>query len=291
MKKQLKLGLPKGSLQESTLDLLNRAGWQFTMSARAYKPYCDDTEIEALLIRAQEISLYVEQGVLDAGITGWDWVLENNSDVVTVRELVYAKQLMRPVRWVLAVPVESDIKRVKDLEGRRIGTEVVNLTKRYLQEKNVRAHVEFSWGATEIKPGLLVDAIVEVTETGESLRVNNLRIVDTVLESTTRLIANQKALDDPFKREKIENLARLLQSAIDAKGRVGLKMNVTNDGLAGLVKILPAMKAPTVSRLHDGLGAAVEVIVEERTVRDIIPQLISAGATDIIEYPLNKVIP
>ncbi len=291
MKNKLKLGLPKGSLQEATFQLLKRAGWRFTVSSRAYKPYCDDPEIEALLIRAQEMSLYVEQGIFDAGLTGLDWIVENDSDVVDICELVYAKSYMRPVRWVLAVPEDSDIQDVRDLEGKRISTEVVNITKNYLKEKGVKAEVEFSWGATEVKPGLLVDAIVEVTETGTSLRANKLRIVETILESSTRLIASKEAYEDPWKRQKIDNIARLLQSSIYAASRVGLKMNVTDESLPKVLKILPAMKTPTVSRLYNGSGAALEVIVEEKIVRDIIPALVKAGATDIIEYPLNKVIP
>ncbi len=290
MKNKLKLGLPKGSLQETTFNLLKKAGWNFTVSQRAYKPYCDDTEIEALLIRAQEMSTYVEQGVFDAGITGKDWIEENCSDVVEVCELVYAKSYMRPVRWVLAVPEESDIQSVKDLEGKRISTEVVNITKNYLTANGVNAQVEFSWGATEVKPGILVDAIVEVTETGSSLRANNLRIVETVMESSTRLIANKDAFADPWKRKKIENIARLLQSSIMATARVGLKMNVADEKINDLLGILPAMKKPTVSPLTNGSGSAVEIIVEEKTVRDFIPLLIENGATDIIEYALNKVI-
>ena len=290
MGKRLKIGLPKGSLQDTTLSLLEKAGWRFSLSGRTYKPYSNDPDLEALLIRAQEISLYVEQGILDAGITGWDWVVENNSDVVTVSELVYAKHSMKPVRWVLAVPESSDIRDVKDLKGCHISTEVVNITRRYLKEKNVEAAVEFSWGATEIKPGLLVDAIVEVTETGNSLKANKLRIIDTVMKSTTRLIANRDSYTDPLKKQKIKNLARLIRGAIDATDRVGLKMNVTNENLSELISVLPAMKTPTISQLYNGSGAAVEVIVKEETVRDIIPKLIEAGATDIIEYPLNKVI-
>ncbi|MFC1619981.1 ATP phosphoribosyltransferase [Candidatus Neomarinimicrobiota bacterium] len=291
MSKVLKLALPKGSLQESTLSILRKAGWDVLVSSRTYTPYCDDHELELLLIRAQEIARYVEQGIFDAGITGKDWIMENNAQVEEVCELVYAKASLRPVRWVLAVPDESPIRSVKDLEGRHISTEVVNLTNSYLKEHGVRANVEFSWGATEAKPRLLADAIVEVTETGSSLRANNLRIVDTILESTTRLIANKEAWDDPWKRQKIENIARLMQSGIMATGRVGLKMNVTDEKLAQLMAILPAMKTPTVSQLYNGSGAAIEVIVEEETVRKLIPDLIAAGATDIIEYPLNKVIP
>ena len=291
MPKILKMGLPKGSLQESTLSIFKKAGWNFIISSRTYNPYCDDPELEAMFIRAQEIARYVEQGIFDAGITGWDWVLENGADVVEVCELVYAKASMRPVRWVLAVPEESSIQSVADLEGKHISTEVVNLTRRYLEEHNVTAEVEFSWGATEAKARLLSDAIVEVTETGSSLRANKLRIVDTILESTTRLIANRRAFEDPWKRRKIENMALLLQSGIMATSRVGLKMNVTNENLEKVMAVLPAMKTPTVSQLYNGSGAAIEVIVEETTVREIIPRLIKAGASDIIEYPLNKVIP
>ena len=291
MPETLKMGLPKGSLQESTLSIFKKAGWNFIISSRTYNPYCDDPELEAMFIRAQEIARYVEQGIFDAGITGWDWILENGADVVEVCELVYAKASMRPVRWVLAVPEESPIQSVADLEGKHISTEVVNLTRRYLEEHNVTAEVEFSWGATEAKARLLSDAIVEVTETGSSLRANKLRIVDTILESTTRLIANRRAFEDPWKRRKIENMALLLQSGIMATSRVGLKMNVTNENLEKVMAVLPAMKTPTVSQLYNGSGAAIEVIVEKTTVREIIPSLIKAGASDIIEYPLNKVIP
>ena len=267
----LKLGLPKGSLQESTLAIFKKAGWNFIVSSRTYTPYCDDTELDALLIRAQEIARYVEQGIFDAGITGKDWILENGADVEEVCELVYAKASLRPVRWVLAVPEESPVQSVTDLEGRHISTEVVNITRQYLARHGVNAEVEFSWGATEAKPRLLSDAIVEVTETGSSLRANKLRIVDTVLKSTTRFIANHKAYQDSWKRQKIDNLALLLQSGIMATGHVGLKMNVSSEKLDQVMAMLPAMKTPTVSQL--------------------IPNLIQAGATDIIEYPLNKVIP
>ena len=289
MNNTLKLGLPKGSLQDTTLTLMQKAGWNFTVSSRAYKPYCDDNEIEALLIRAQEMSLYVEDGVFDAGITGKDWINENGSDVIEVCELVYAKSYMRPVRWVLAVPNDSEIKCVKDLEGKRISTEVVNITREYLKANNVNASVDFSWGATEVKAGILVDAIVEVTETGSSLKANNLRVIETVMESSTRLIANKKAYDDPWKKKKIDNIAHLLQSSIQATSRVGLKMNVSNEYLEELIEILPAMKTHTISSLINGSGSAVEIIVEEKLVRDIIPLLLQNGATDIIEYPLNKV--
>ena len=290
MNKTLKVGLPKGSLQETTLKLLKKAGWNFNLSSRALKPYCDDNELEAWLIRAQEMSVYVEQGVFDMGITGKDWIEENDSNVVEVCELIYAKSYMRPVRWVLAVPEKSNIQSVKDLEGKRISTEVVSITKKYLEKNNVNAYVEFSWGATEVKPGILVDAIVEVTETGSSLKANNLRIVDTIMESSTRLVANKEAYKDPWKKKKIENIALLLQSSINATARVGLKMNVSFENLDSLVSVLPAMKKPTISQLINGSGSAVEIIVEEKIVRDFIPLLIENGATDIIEYPLNKVI-
>ena len=290
MNKTLKVGLPKGSLQETTLKLLKKAGWNFNLSSRALKPYCDDNELEAWLIRAQEMSVYVEQGVFDMGITGKDWIEENDSNVVEVCELIYAKSYMRPVRWVLAVPEKSNIQSVKDLEGKRISTEVVNITKKYLEKNNVNAYVEFSWGATEVKPGILVDAIVEVTETGSSLKANNLRIADTIMESSTRLVANKEAYKDPWKKKKIENIALLLQSSINATARVGLKMNVSFENLDSLVSVLPAMKKPTISQLINGSGSAVEIIVEEKIVRDFIPLLIENGATDIIEYPLNKVI-
>ena len=265
MNKTLKVGLPKGSLQETTLKLLKKAGWNFNLSSRAYKPYCDDNELEAWLIRAQEMSVYVEQGVFDMGITGKDWIEENDSNVVEVCELIYAKSYMRPVRWVLAVPEKSNIQSVKDLEGKRISTEVVNITKKYLEKNNVNAYVEFSWGATEVKPGIL-------------------------MESSTRLVANEEAYKDPWKKKKIENIALLLQSSINATARVGLKMNVSFENLDSLVSVLPAMKKPTISQLINGSGSAVEIIVEEKIVRDFIPLLIENGATDIIEYPLNKVI-
>ena len=290
MRKILNLGLPKGSLQETTFALLKKAGWDFSLSQRAYKPYCDDKEIETLLIRAQEMSIYVEQGIFDAGITGKDWIEENSSDVIEVCELVYAKSYMRPVKWVLAVPENSDIQSVKDLIGKRISTEVVNITQKYLAKNNVTAQVDFSWGATEVKAGILVDAIVEVTETGSSLQANNLRVVDTVMESSTRLIANRNSLENPWKQKKIENIARLLQSSILATAKVGLKMNVNDNKLQDLLAILPSLKKPTISPLSNGAGSALEIIVEEKTVRDFIPLLLETGATDIIEYPLNKVI-
>lgn len=286
----LKLGLPKGSLQESTLALFKKAGFCFATSSRSYTVASDDPEIEAVLIRAQEMARYVEQGLFDAGLTGYDWVCENNADVVEVSELIYAKQSMKPVRWVLAVPEESSIHSPKDLQGKRIATEVVQLTRRYLEQHSVEAEVEFSWGATEIKAPAFVDAIVEVTETGSSLRANKLRIVDTVLESTTRLIANKQSWEDGIKREKLENIAMLLQAAISAEGKVGLKMNVQRAQLDDIISQLPALTSPTIAHLADTAWVALEVIADERSVRAMIPQLRRAGARGIIEYPLNKLI-
>jgi ATP phosphoribosyltransferase len=287
----LKIGLPKGSLQEATLKYLSKAGFNFNISSRSYFPSVDDDEIEAILIRAQEIARYVHDGVFDAGLTGIDWVRETRSDVVEVSDLMYAKATLRPVRWVLAVPNDSPIQNVSDLQGKRIATEVVNLTRDYLASKNVEADVEFSWGATEVKTPNLVDAIVEATETGSSLRANNLRIVDTVIASTTRLIANKQSWQDPWKKTKIEKIALLLQGALAAETRVGLKMNVPKDKIDRIVKMLPSMKNPTISQLYESGWVAVEIIVEEKIVRDLIPRLKEAGACDIIEYPLNKVIP
>lgn len=285
------LGLPKGSLQEATFLMMKKAGYNVQAGSRSYMPSIDDPEIKARLIRAQEISRYVESGMLDAGITGHDWIKENQSDVVEVAELIYAKQGLRPVRWVLAVPNDSTIKSVQDLAGKRIATEAVGLTKSYLAKHGVTAEVEFSWGATEVKAPELVDAIVEITETGSSLRANNLRIVETVLESTTRFIANKSAWADAKKRRKIEQIALLLRGALLAETRVLLKMNVREETLAKVVKILPAMHAPTVNRLSSDGWSAVESVVEERVVRDIIPLLKEAGAEDIIELGLNKVVP
>lgn len=286
----LVLGLPKGSLQEATFAMLQKAGYSVRVGSRSYLPSIDDPELDARLIRAQEVSRYVELGMLDAGITGYDWICENGSDVVEVAELVYAKQGLRPVRWVLAVPNNSPIQSAKDLEGKRIATEAVGMTKRYLEKHGVKAEVEFSWGATEVKAPELVDAIVELTETGSSLRANNLRIVDVVLESTTRLIANRKAWDVPAKRRKIEQLALLLQGAILAETRVLLKMNVGSDKVKAVVALLPSLHAPTVSPLGNDGWCAIESVVEERVVRDLMPGLRAAGASGIIELPLNKVI-
>jgi len=286
----LRLGLPKGSLQESTFELFRLAGFRFRVSARSYFPVCDDNEIEAILVRAQEMAKYVEKNVLDAGLTGLDWIIESGADVVEVCELVYAKSSFSPVKWVLAVPNDSPIQSVYDLNGKRIATEAVNLTKRYLEKKGVKAEVEFSWGATEVKAPRLVDAIVELTETGSSLRANNLRIIDTVLESTTRFIANKESYMDKKKKRKIDNIALLLQGAIRAKEKVGLKFNIRRDKVEEIKKFVPAMKEPTISPLLDKDWVALEVIVDEKVVREIIPQLKDYGATDIIEYPLNKVI-
>jgi ATP phosphoribosyltransferase len=290
MKPLIKLGLPKGSLQDSTFQMFRRAGFAFSVAGRSYYVNSDDPEIEAVLIRAQEMSRYVEEGLFDVGLTGLDWIKENGSDVHEVCELVYSKVSMRPVRWVLAVPESSPIKKIKDLQGKRIATEVVQLTTRWLKKHGVKAKVEFSWGATEIKAPQFVDAIVEVTETGSSLRANKLRIVETVLESTTRLIANKGAWKNKAKREKIESMALLLQSAIAAEGKVGLKMNVPVDSLKAILKTLPSLTSPTVSHLSDQKWAAIEIIADESEVKRLIPLLRKAGARGIIEYPLNKVI-
>ncbi len=286
----IKLGLPKGSLQKSTLELFRKAGYNFSVSERSYFPSIDDPDLEAMLIRAQEMARYVQDGVFDCGLTGHDWVIENNADVVEVADLVYAKCSMRPVRWVLAAPEGSNINSAKDLQGRKIATEVVNIARRYLEANGVQANVEFSWGATEAKVPVLADAIIEVTETGSSLRANKLKIVDIVLESTTRLIANKASWKNPAKREKIENIAMMLKGAIDAEGKVGIKFNVPRKGLEAVMKILPAMKNPTVNALHDPDWVAVEVVIDENVVRKIIPELKKLGGRDIIEYPLNKVI-
>ena len=284
------LGLPKGSLQDATFNMMRKAGFNLSVGSRSYIPSCDDPDLLCRLIRAQEISRYVELGVLDAGITGYDWIYENHSDVVEVAELLYAKQGLRPVRWVVAVPNDSPIQSVKDLQGRRIATEAVGLTRRYLEKHGVDADVEFSWGATEVKAPELVDAIVELTETGSSLRANNLRIVDTVLTSTTRLICSHKAWADPAKRAKIENLALLLAGALAAETRVLLKMNVPAQALGDVIALLPALHAPTVNSLNAEGWHAVETVVEECRVRGLIPALRGAGAQGIIELPINKII-
>lgn len=286
----LKLGIPKGSLQESTFRLFKKAGYSMSVSSRSYYPTMDDPELEGMLIRAQEMARYVEKGVLDAGLTGRDWVMEQGADVAEVSELKYAKAGLRPVKWVLAVPNDSPIKKVEQLHGKTIATELVEYTKRYLKERGVKANVEFSWGATEVKPPVLADAIVELTETGSSLKANNLRIVDTLLESNTLLIANQKAFKDPWKKKKIQNISLLLQGAIAAEEKVGLKLNVPAKALKKVLQTLPALHTPTVSSLSDEGWHSVEVIVDEKIVRDIIPSLKDAGASGIVEYPLNKVI-
>ncbi len=290
-KNKLKLGLPKGSLQESTFDLFKKAGFTISAKDRSYYPRVDDDELSIVLLRAQEMSRYVEDGVLDAGITGQDWITENDSDVQTICTLCYSKATARPVSWVLAVPEKSDINCVKDLQGKRIATELVNATKRYLKENGVEAEVEFSWGATEVKAPQLVDAIIEVTETGSSLRANNLRIVETLFESRTTFIANHTAWKDDWKRDKLERISLLLQGAIEANSKVGLKMNVRVEHLDNILKVLPSgLTNPTVSHLHQEGWRALEIIVEESIVREIIPKLKEAGAEGIIEYPLNKVI-
>ncbi len=289
--KQLRLGIPKGSLQEATLQLFARAGWRIAVNARSYFPSVDDDEINCMMVRAQEMARYVESGALDAGITGKDWILETGADVVECAELVYAKQRLARVRWVLAVPEESPIRSVADLEGKIIATEVVQLTQKYLARHGVRARVEFSWGATEVKVPQLADAIVEVTETGASLRANHLRIVDTVLESATTFIANRAAMQDQWKREKISNLVLLLQGAIAAYNKVGLMLNVRREHLPGVLAVLPALKNPTVSALSNPEWVAVNTIVDEEIVRQIIPRLKAAQAQGIVEYPLNKIVP
>ncbi len=287
---EVKLGVPKGSLQESTFKIMRKAGFNISVGSRSYFPTIDDKEISVILLRAQEMSRYIADGVLDFGLTGKDWILENDSDVVEVMDLVYGKQGRKPVRWVLAVPNDSDIQSVKDLQGKRIATEVVNLTRRYLEKHGVSAEIEFSWGATEVKTPSLVDAIVELTETGSSLKANNLRIVETIAESTTKLIANKDTWKDSWKKKKIENFALLLNSALTAETKVVLKMNVEKKNLDKIIDVLPALKQPTISHLTNPDWHAVETVVDEFVVREIIPKLKDAGAEGIIEFPLNKVI-
>ncbi len=286
----LRFGLPKGSLQEATIQKMAKAGFNIQVSSRSYIPYVDDEELEVRLIRAQEISRYVEHGYLDCGITGHDWIVENGSKVHEVGEFLFSKATRQPARWVLAVPENSPIKSVKDLAGKRIATEVVHLTKQFLRKHGVKAEVEFSWGATEVKAHELVDAIVELTETGSSLRANKLRIVETLLASTPRLIANRGAWKDAWKRRKVEQLALLLQGALEAEAKVGLKMNLAEANLPKLLANLPALRNPTISHLSLPGWVAVETIIDERVVRELIPQLKAAGAEGIIEYPLNKVV-
>lgn len=289
-KKVLKLGLPKGSLQESTIALFKKAGFHVALSSRSYKPSIDDPELEGIMIRAQEIARYVEAGVIDAGLTGWDWILENNAKVKDVADLVYAKSSAGIVRWVLAAPEDSKITKPSDLNGKRVSTELVKVTKRYFKQHNVKCDVEFSWGATEVKVPDLADAIVDVTETGNSLRAHKLRIVDTVLETNTKFIANHDSWKDPWKKQKMKDLVLLLKGALEAETKVGLKMNLPSNKLEEVVAQLPSMKNPTVSHLSDGKWLAIEVVVDEKVVREIVPRLKHAGACDIIEYRLNKVI-
>jgi ATP phosphoribosyltransferase len=287
---KLKLGIPKGSLENATIDLFRRAGFSITTSSRSYFPAIDDPEIECMLIRAQEMARYVEDGVLDAGLTGRDWVAETGAQVQTIADLIYAKQSFGKVRWVLAVPEASPFQGVKDLEGKIIATELVAVTRGYLDKHGVKAKVEFSWGATEVKPPVLADAIVEVTETGSSLRANNLRIIDTVLESNTQLIANADSWRDPWKKRKLEDMRMLLEGAINALGKVGLMLNVHTGSLQAVLTVLPALKKPTVSHLSDENWLAVNTILDESDVRSIIPRLKKAGAEGIVEYPLNKIV-
>lgn len=287
---KLKLGIPKGSLENATIDLFRRAGFTITTSSRSYFPAIDDPEIECMMIRAQEMARYVEDGVLDAGLTGRDWVEETGAHVENVADLIYAKQSFGKVRWVLAAPEGSPFQSVQDLEGKIIATELVAVTRRYLEKHGVKAKVEFSWGATEVKPPVLADAIVEVTETGSSLRANKLRIMDTVLESNTQLIANLDSWADAAKRRKLEDIRMLLQGAIAALGKVGLMLNVSKGNLAAVLSVLPALKKPTISHLSDEEWLAVNTILDESTVRTIIPRLKEAGAEGIVEYPLNKIV-
>lgn len=289
-KQILRLGLPKGSLQEATIEKMAKAGYNIKVSSRSYAPYVDDEELEIRLIRAQEISRYVDHGYLDCGITGYDWIQENGSNVHEIGEFLFSKATRQAARWVLAVPEKSPIRTAKDLEGKRIATEVVNLTRKYLAKHGVNAEIEFSWGATEFKAQELVDAIVELTETGSSLRANNLRIVDTLLTSTPRLIANHLSWANAWKRQKIETLAMLLKGALEAETKVGVKMNVSQENLSKLLQSLPALRNPTVSSLSRSDWVAVETIIDEKVVRELIPRLKAAGAEGIIEYPLNKVV-
>ncbi len=288
---KLRLGLPKGSLQESTFQLFKRAGYNISVRSRSYFPTIDDPELEVVLMRAQEIPRYVSEGVLDAGLSGLDWIMENRADVVEVADLAYSKQTSNPIRLVIAVAQDSDIQSVQDLQGKRIATELVEVTRRYLEENGVKATVEYSYGATEVKVPQLVDAIADLTETGSSLRANKLRVIATVLESTTRLHANQNSWEDPWKREKLQNMAVLLQGALRADSKAGLKMNLHKDMLDQVLSVLPSMKHPTVSQLVDSDWMALEVVLDEKQARELIPELKRSGAQDIIEYPLNKVIP
>ncbi len=295
MKNQITIGLPKGSLQEATLDLMRRAGFAFTVSSRSYYPTCDDDEIKSILFRAQEIAKYTERGILDAGLTGHDWVLESGADVVEVGDLVYSKATARKSKWVIAVPESSDIETIADLDGKRVATELVHVVGKYLADHGVNAEVEYSWGATEVKVPDIVDAIADITETGSSIRANKLRVIGTIMETNTKLVANRESMKDEWKRQKIENMMMLLEGALEAEGRVGLKLNVPDDKLKAVIATLPDDKKPTVSALHDHDGeklpwSALEVVLPEHTVRMLIPALKRAGGQDIIEYPLNKII-
>ncbi len=290
MSQKLRLGIPKGSLQDATIALFERAGWRIFANGRSYFPGIDDPEIECMLIRAQEMARYVNHGALDAGLTGSDWVAESGLTVESIASLTYSKQSRQKVRWVLAVPEDSPYQRAEDLANKIIATELVEATKKYFAGKNVPVQVDFSWGATEVKPPVLADAIVEVTETGSSLRANRLRILETVLESETQLIANTAAYKDPWKQDKLDKIALMLQGAIAAQGQVGLMMNVRATGLPAVLGVLPALNSPTISTLSDAEWVAVNTILEERTVRDVIPRLKAAGATGIVEYPLNKIV-
>jgi ATP phosphoribosyltransferase len=287
----LRMGLPKGSLQQSTFELFERAGYKISVNSRSYYPELDDPEIEAVLMRPQEIPRYVAAGAIDAGLTGLDWIIETGADVIQVCDLVYSKATSRPARWVVAVAEDSSISSPRDLQGKRIATEVVNLTREYLGRHGVTAEVEFSWGATEVKVPELADAIVEITETGSSLRANKLRILDTVLETNTKLVAGKAAWEDAWKRRKIETLSMLLQGALRGEQKVGLKMNVSRGNLEAILSLLPALRQPTVSPLTNPDWVAVETVLDERAARDLIPELSRAGAEGIVEYPLNKVIP
>jgi ATP phosphoribosyltransferase len=287
---KLRLGIPKGSLQEATLSLLGRAGLQVYVSPRSYFANTNDPEIECMLIRAQEMARYVEHGALDTGLTGLDWVLESGLEVVSVADLIYAKQSRGKVRWVLAVPEDSPATRPEDLQGATVATELISVSTRYFRQRGIEVKVEFSWGATEVKPPTLADAIVEVTETGSSLKANRLRIIDTVLESNTQIIANPKAWADPCKRQKIENLSLMLRGAMEAQGRVGLMLNVKVEDLAAVLSVLPALNSPTVSQLSDSTWVAVNTILEEAACWEVIPRLKAANAQGIVEYPLNKVV-
>ncbi len=290
MANKLRLGIPKGSLQDATIALFERAGWRIYANGRSYFPSVDDAEIECMLIRAQEMARYVEKGVLDAGLTGIDWVVESALDVKSVTSLTYSKQSRQKVRWVLAVPEDSPYQKAEDLGGKTIATELVEVSRRYFAEKKVPVKVEFSWGATEVKPPTLADAIVEVTETGSSLRANRLRIIDTVMESETHLIANRSAYNDAWKKQKIDSIALMLNAAISAQGQVGLMLNVNKANLQAILSVLPALNSPTVSELSDSEWVALNTILEEGVVREVVPKLKAAGATGIVEYPLNKVV-